>query len=91
MTDKLRELLKKHLASGQLDRRQAAAISFMAFPVDLSRGFFQGGGGRGDGRADESRSAGSSIRPSGESDDLLFTGYKWEGETRAAITKTCRT
>ncbi len=29
LTDKLRELLKKHLASSQLDRRQAAAISFM--------------------------------------------------------------
>lgn len=32
LTDKLREFLKKHLASSQLDRRQAAAISFMGIP-----------------------------------------------------------
>jgi hypothetical protein len=32
LTDKLRELLKKHLASSQLDRQQAAAISFMGVP-----------------------------------------------------------
>jgi hypothetical protein len=32
LTDKLRELLKKHLASSQLERRQAAAISFMGIP-----------------------------------------------------------
>ena len=32
LTDKLRELLKKHLASSQLDRREAAAISFMGIP-----------------------------------------------------------
>lgn len=32
MTDKLRALLKKHLASSQLDVRQAAAISFMGIP-----------------------------------------------------------
>jgi hypothetical protein len=32
LTDKLRTLLKKHLASSQLDRRQTAAISFMGIP-----------------------------------------------------------
>jgi hypothetical protein len=32
LTDKLREFLKKHLASSQLDRRQQSAISFMGIP-----------------------------------------------------------
>lgn len=32
LTDKLREFIKKHLASSQLDRRQLAAISFMGIP-----------------------------------------------------------
>lgn len=32
LTNKLREFLKKHLASSQLDRRQASAISFMGIP-----------------------------------------------------------
>jgi hypothetical protein len=32
LTDKLREFLKKHLASIQLDRRQQSAISFMGIP-----------------------------------------------------------
>lgn len=32
LTDKLRELIKKHLASSQLDGQQQAAISFMGIP-----------------------------------------------------------
>jgi hypothetical protein len=34
LTDKLRALLKKDLASSQLDGRQAAAISFMGIPAE---------------------------------------------------------
>ena len=40
LTDKLREFLKKHLASSQLDRRQQSAISFMGIPGEFEPWIF---------------------------------------------------